>query len=488
MSSRARGGARVGDRARSARNRSRRRKAASRSPARSSSRIARTSNRVSRAGSCGRLRTARYRNEDELYRLANGVDWKRHFAVDRTLRVDVAATRSPLAEHRIRDAQDQGRDLRPLSRRVRQAPVGRQANGRTRGSTRTSPAPTRRSISTRRAKRCSSADGAATPTPRRCARTSPPAFWRSPDGRRQPRCSIRCAAPGRSRSKRRSRPPIARRDCNARSASRSSRGTTARHGSESASARMIARGRRRRSPTLFASDIDSRAVAQCRRNIEAAGLAGWIRRRRRPTCSPATAPAPSGLLVTNPPYGVRLDDAATLAAFYPKLGDALKQRYRRMDGVPAERRHAAAEADRPEAVETNAALQRCDRMPALPVRARRGTAARARRTRRSRPPDDKIRSSTRRRRTTLRHADAPCPTLRIGTHAVHPRAEAEEALARARAADKAARSGGTSFRRISPKRRRWTRGAFRSPPTCISRRCEGEGTAARVVGLRYPFE
>jgi len=39
----------------------------------------------------------RYRNEDELYRLANGVDWKRHFAVDRTLRVDVAATRAPLA-------------------------------------------------------------------------------------------------------------------------------------------------------------------------------------------------------------------------------------------------------------------------------------------------------------------------------------------------------------------------------------------------------
>ena len=39
------------------------------------------------------------------------------------------------------------------------------------------------------------------------------------------------------------------------------------------------------------------------------------------------APAASGLLVTNPPYGVRLDDAASLAAFYPKLGDALKQRY-----------------------------------------------------------------------------------------------------------------------------------------------------------------
>jgi len=29
----------------------------------------------------------------------------------------------------------------------------------------------------------------------------------------------------------------------------------------------------------------------------------------------------------NPPYGERLSDLDELAAFYPKLGDALKQRY-----------------------------------------------------------------------------------------------------------------------------------------------------------------
>jgi putative N6-adenine-specific DNA methylase len=40
-----------------------------------------------------------------------------------------------------------------------------------------------------------------------------------------------------------------------------------------------------------------------------------------------TAPAPAGLLVANPPYGVRLEDEGALAAFYPKLGDALKQRF-----------------------------------------------------------------------------------------------------------------------------------------------------------------
>jgi len=31
--------------------------------------------------------------------------------------------------------------------------------------------------------------------------------------------------------------------------------------------------------------------------------------------------------MANPPYGVRLTDAQALAAFYPQLGDALKQRF-----------------------------------------------------------------------------------------------------------------------------------------------------------------
>jgi putative N6-adenine-specific DNA methylase len=38
-------------------------------------------------------------------------------------------------------------------------------------------------------------------------------------------------------------------------------------------------------------------------------------------------PAGSGILVTNPPYGERLDDPEQLALFYPRLGDALKRRF-----------------------------------------------------------------------------------------------------------------------------------------------------------------
>src|SRR5690348_8862766 len=38
-----------------------------------------------------------YRDERDLYALVHDIDWKRHFKPERTLRVDVAATRSPLA-------------------------------------------------------------------------------------------------------------------------------------------------------------------------------------------------------------------------------------------------------------------------------------------------------------------------------------------------------------------------------------------------------
>ena len=38
-------------------------------------------------------------------------------------------------------------------------------------------------------------------------------------------------------------------------------------------------------------------------------------------------PAPTGVLVANPPYGVRLAEQDELAAFYPKLGDTLKKKY-----------------------------------------------------------------------------------------------------------------------------------------------------------------
>ncbi len=79
-------------------------------------------------------------------------------------------------------------------------------------------------------------------------------------------------------------------------------------------------------PTIFASDIDEGAVAQAKRNAAQAGVAEWLQLETADVLQRA-APAPAGTLIANPPYGVRLDESARLAAFYPRLGDALKQRF-----------------------------------------------------------------------------------------------------------------------------------------------------------------
>jgi putative N6-adenine-specific DNA methylase len=78
--------------------------------------------------------------------------------------------------------------------------------------------------------------------------------------------------------------------------------------------------------TIFASDIDARALDQCRRNLATAGVAPFVTVEHADALQRA-APAPQGALIANPPYGVRLESDTVLAALYPKLGDALKQRY-----------------------------------------------------------------------------------------------------------------------------------------------------------------
>ena len=87
--------------------------------------------------------------------------------------------------------------------------------------------------------------------------------------------------------------------------------------------------RRARPPAplpIWASDNDATAIHQCSGNIAAAGIEGAIVVERADALTRA-APAPAGVIVTNPPYGVRLADSGALAAFYPQLGDALKRRY-----------------------------------------------------------------------------------------------------------------------------------------------------------------
>lgn len=77
---------------------------------------------------------------------------------------------------------------------------------------------------------------------------------------------------------------------------------------------------------IFASDIDAVSVRQCGVNLSGAGLGDAVVVEHADMLTRAS-PAASGIIVANPPYGVRLADSATLAAMYPLLGDALKQRF-----------------------------------------------------------------------------------------------------------------------------------------------------------------
>lgn len=77
---------------------------------------------------------------------------------------------------------------------------------------------------------------------------------------------------------------------------------------------------------LFGSDLYGDALKAARINFEAAGLADTATLKQANMLE-ISAPAPSGIMVTNPPYGVRLGDDEELAAFYPKLGNVLKQKF-----------------------------------------------------------------------------------------------------------------------------------------------------------------
>jgi putative N6-adenine-specific DNA methylase len=77
---------------------------------------------------------------------------------------------------------------------------------------------------------------------------------------------------------------------------------------------------------IYASDQDPAAVKAAQRTFQGAGVAVDIRLRQSDVLA-LEAPAEQGVLIINPPYGVRLSRPEELDAFYPQLGDWLKQRF-----------------------------------------------------------------------------------------------------------------------------------------------------------------
>ena len=77
---------------------------------------------------------------------------------------------------------------------------------------------------------------------------------------------------------------------------------------------------------IFARDRYGDEHKKARANLEAAGLADCVELKQADVLDTG-APAASGVMIANPPYGARLGEDAALAEFYPKLGDTLKKYY-----------------------------------------------------------------------------------------------------------------------------------------------------------------
>ncbi len=76
---------------------------------------------------------------------------------------------------------------------------------------------------------------------------------------------------------------------------------------------------------IFGRDLFGDSLRDAQVNLEAAGLSGVVQLKQGNVLE-VPAPAESGTIVTNPPYGVRIGEQAELAEFYPKLGDWLKRK------------------------------------------------------------------------------------------------------------------------------------------------------------------
>jgi len=77
---------------------------------------------------------------------------------------------------------------------------------------------------------------------------------------------------------------------------------------------------------IHGSDLYGRTLDNARANLRDMGLEDVVSLKQANLLE-LSAPAPSGLLVTNPPYGVRLGEKEELAKFYPELGHLLKQKF-----------------------------------------------------------------------------------------------------------------------------------------------------------------
>jgi putative N6-adenine-specific DNA methylase len=77
---------------------------------------------------------------------------------------------------------------------------------------------------------------------------------------------------------------------------------------------------------IWASDMDERAIRATKRNLQQAGLGCAVKVEQQDFLD-AQAPAASGILVANPPYGERIGELNQLAELYPAMSAVLKRNF-----------------------------------------------------------------------------------------------------------------------------------------------------------------
>jgi putative N6-adenine-specific DNA methylase len=262
-----------------------------------------------------------YRDEHDLYAAVRAIDWLRHFRVERTLRVNVTAQHSPLkslefATLRIKDAVcDRFRDTLGKRPSVDRTTPDVRVHAFLEAQRATLYLDTSGEPLFKRGWRAGA--GEAPLRENLAAGIVMLSGWTADEVLMDPMCGagtllVEAAALARGR------PPGAKRN----------------FGFERLAAfdaelwERVKREHRglERAPQLYGSDSDPKAIAAARRNLAEAGVERWVKLEQADVLE-RPAPAAAGVMVMNPPYGERMGSAEELAGFYPRLGDALKQRY-----------------------------------------------------------------------------------------------------------------------------------------------------------------
>ena len=261
-----------------------------------------------------------YRSEDDVYRAAHAVDWPQRFAVERRIRVNVTAQKSPLkslefATLRIKDAVcDRFRETMRRRPDVERLRPDVRVHAFLEGNRGTLYLDTSGEPLFKRGWR--SEGGEAPLRENLAAGIVMLTGWQPGEPLLDPMCGggtllVEAAAMARGRA------PGAQRGFGFEKLS-------------SFRADLWERLKRERAepvtPMIFGSDTDPKALSAARRNLGAAGVERWVRLERADVLERA-APAAGGVMVMNPPYGERMGSPEALARFYPKLGDALKRHF-----------------------------------------------------------------------------------------------------------------------------------------------------------------